>query len=193
MNSRHPSRNPLRSGTVAASAALLGFCAALVACAEEKQPQAHAEAPPREPATMGMANMQPRSELPNTATAANVSISPDILRACNIPDADAYFAFDSAHLTSFDDTPLDALATCFATGPMKGKKLSLVGHADSRGAPDYNMTLGQSRADAVATSLTGKGLERANVVTTSRGAMDATGREETGWAHDRRVDVMLAP
>ncbi len=26
----------------------------------------------------------------------------------------------------------------------------------------------------------------------TRGAMDATGKDETGWAHDRRVDVMLA-
>ena len=30
------------------------------------------------------------------------------------------------------------------------------------------------------------------VTTTSRGALDAIGRDETGWAHDRRVDVMLA-
>jgi peptidoglycan-associated lipoprotein len=165
----------------------------LAACGEEKQPQTHAAAPPSQPATdMGVTNMQPL-EPANTATASNVSIAPEILRACNIPDADAYFAFDSARLTSFDSTPLDSLAACFTSGPMKGKKLSLVGHADPRGTPDYNVTLGQSRADAVAGYLKEKGLEGANAVTTSRGAMDATGREETGWAHDRRVDVTLAP
>jgi hypothetical protein len=32
----------------------------------------------------------------------------------------------------------------------------------------------------------------ANAVATSRGALDATGHDETGWAHDRRVDVLLA-
>jgi peptidoglycan-associated lipoprotein len=192
----------LRYGSVVVPSALVaGLCLVLAACGEEKEPQAHAAAPPSQPAmgtgttgmsSMGMTNMQV-SEPPNTATAANVSIAPDVLRACNIPDADAYFTFDSARLASFDSYALDSLATCFTSGPMKGKKLSLVGHADPRGTPDYNVTLGQSRADAVAGYLKVKGLEASNVLTTSRGAMDATGREETGWAHDRRVDVTLAP
>jgi peptidoglycan-associated lipoprotein len=156
------------------------------ACGGEKQVQAKAPAPaPAAPA--GVTNAQP----PNTPTASTVVIAPEILRACNIPDVDAYFAFDSSKLTSFDLSPLDALATCFATGPMAGRTLRLVGHADPRGTPEYNMTLGQSRADAVSGYLAGHGLAPKQVTTTSRGAMDATGREETGWAHDRRVDVFL--
>jgi peptidoglycan-associated lipoprotein len=196
MDSMDRKSSLLRYGSVIVNSALAaGLCVALAACAEEKEPQAYAAAPPSRPATgmaMGMTNMQAQ-EPPNTATASNVSIAPEILRACNIPDADAYFSFDSARLTNFDSAPLDSLATCFTTGPMKGKKLSLVGHADPRSAPDYNVTLGQSRADAVAGYLNGKGLERSSIATSSRGAMDATGREETGWAHDRRVDVTLAP
>jgi peptidoglycan-associated lipoprotein len=120
-----------------------------------------------------------------------VAISEEVLRACNIPDGDAYFAFDSSRLTEFDHGPLDAVATCFIRGPMAGRRLRLVGHADPRGAPEYNATLGQSRADSVATYLTDRGVNRANATTTSRGAMDATGHDETGWAHDRRVDVLL--
>jgi peptidoglycan-associated lipoprotein len=54
------------------------------------------------------------------------------------------------------------------------------------------MTLGQARSDAVAAYLGDHGLNRSQVSTSSRGAMDATGRDETGWAHDRRVDVLLA-
>jgi peptidoglycan-associated lipoprotein len=129
--------------------------------------------------------------VPNTPTAANVRISEEILRACNIPDADAYFEFDSSRLTSFDTTPLDALAKCFSSGALAGRQMRLVGHADPRGAADYNMTLGQSRADSVATYLHQQGLSRSAMTTTSRGAIDATGRDETGWAHDRRVDVLL--
>jgi peptidoglycan-associated lipoprotein len=129
--------------------------------------------------------------LPNTPTAANVHISDEILRACNIPDADAYFAFDSSRLTTFDAAPLQAVARCFENGPLAGRQMRLVGHADPRGTAEYNMTLGQSRADAVASYLSGEGLRHDLVTTTSRGAMDATGTEETGWAHDRRVDVML--
>jgi peptidoglycan-associated lipoprotein len=161
---------------------------AVVACGGEKQVEAKAPTPAAMPA--GRTNVQP-SSVPNTPTASNVAISSEILRACNIPDADAYFAFDSSQLTSFDVSPLDSLATCFTTGPMAGRKLHLVGHADPRGTSDYNMTLGQSRADAVSSYLSGHGLRPSQLTTTSRGAMDATGRDETGWAHDRRVDVYL--
>jgi peptidoglycan-associated lipoprotein len=136
-------------------------------------------------------NAKPTSSVPNTPTASTVAISDEVLRACNIPDADAYFAFDSSHLTAFDHSALDELATCFIRGPLAGRSMRLVGHADPRGAADYNMTLGQSRADAVATYLATEGMKRTQETTSTRGAMDATGRNETGWAHDRRVDVML--
>lgn len=162
---------------------------AIVGCSGEKQVQAKAVAPPLlEPA--GRANFQPPSA-PNTPTASMVVIAREILRACNIPDRDAYFAFDSSTLTSFDLSSLDSLSACFTRGPMAGRTLHLVGHADPRGTPDYNMALGQCRADAVSGYLTAHGLAYKQVTTTSRGAMDATGTEETGWAHDRRVDVFL--
>lgn len=168
-----------------AGALLLG------ACGGEKQLHAAAPVVPVS-ASVGSTNAQPAPPVPNTPTASNVSISEEVLRACDIPDGDAYFAFDSSHLLAFDHAPLDEVATCFTRGPMAGHKLHLVGHADPRGTPEYNVTLGQSRADAVATYLTARGLNRANATSTSRGAMDATGQDETGWAHDRRVDVLLA-
>ena len=128
---------------------------------------------------------------PNTPTASNVAISEDIRRACGIPDTDAYFTFDSSRITSKDQSPLDRVATCFKSGPLKGRSMRLVGHADPRGATEYNVTLGQARADAVAQYVDARGLERAKTPTTSRGAMDAVGTDEGGWAHDRRVDVEL--
>ena len=140
--------------------------------------------------SIGRTNAQPMA--PNTPTASSVAISADVMKACNIPDSDAYFAFDSSNLTAFDYRSLDSVATCFTRGPMADHKLSLIGHADPRGATEYNMTLGQSRADAVGTYLAARGLSHANMTTTSRGALDATGHEETGWTHDRRVDISLA-
>ena len=127
----------------------------------------------------------------NTPTASNVAISEDIRRACGIADTDAYFAFDSSRVTGKDQSPLDRVATCFKTGPLKGRSMRLVGHADPRGAPEYNVTLGQARADAVAQYVDGRGLDRAKTSSTSRGAMDAVGTDDTGWARDRRVDVEL--
>ena len=150
------------------SMALPAMALLLGACAGESHMAAQAPAS-TETEPMGMTNMQKPVAPPNTATAANVSIAEDILRACNIPDMDAYFVFDSAQLTAFDHAPLDALATCFTHGAMMGYKMHLIGHADPRGSSEYNMTLGQSRADAVAGYLRDKGLDSGRMTETSRG------------------------
>ena len=168
-----------------------GVAVVIAACGGEKQMQGVRSPAAERAELVGKANLQPPSA-PTTPTASTVVIAPEILRACNIPDTNAYFAFDSSKLTSFDSSTLDAVATCFTKGPMAGRALRLVGHADPRGSAEYNMTLGQSRADAVSGYLRAHGLVQNQVTTTSRGAMDATGRDETGWAHDRRVDVYIA-
>jgi peptidoglycan-associated lipoprotein len=159
----------------------------LWACSHQKEALAPAAAP-----TVGQTSLQGTTQVPDTPTATTVAISEDILQACHIPDADAYFAFDSSHLTAPDHGALDAVAACFTSGPLTGRGLHLVGRADPRGTPEYNMTLGQSRADAVTAYLTARGVNPANASSTSRGAEDATGVDEAGWARDRRVDVLLA-
>jgi outer membrane protein OmpA-like peptidoglycan-associated protein len=94
----------------------------------------------------------PSPETPaQAATSGNVQVSIDILNACGLSGANAYFPFDSAHLERQDIGPLNAIAVCFTAGKLKGRSMKLVGHADPRGAPDYNMPLGQARADAVQT------------------------------------------
>lgn len=158
---------------------------ALVACGGSKPPvetPTASAAPP--PATTQTAPAQ-------SQTASNVSISDEIRTKCGIPDADAYFSFDSAHVTSKDHSPLLLVAKCFISGPLAGRSVKLVGRADPRGESDYNMTLGQSRADAVGVYLDGHGMSKSKTESTSRGSMDATGSDESGWQHDRRVDVML--
>lgn len=159
---------------------------ALLACGGSKPP---------EPTTAGST---PAAGAPSTketpaqaATSGNVQIAQEILKACGISDPDSYFPFDSSHLEKKDIKPLNDVATCFTTGPLKGRSMKIVGRADPRGQTDYNMTLGQARADAVQKYLTEKGVSSGNAQSTSRGAMDATGTDEAGWARDRRVDIML--
>lgn len=168
----------------AATAALL-----FGACNHQQQ-----AAPPATPPMLGQTSLQAPTPVSDTTAAPSgtiVAISDEILQACNIPAADAYFAFDSSRLTAPDHGTLDAVATCFTTGPLSGRSLNLVGRADPRGTAEYNIALGQSRADAVTAYLTARSVDPANASATSRGAMDATGVDETGWAHDRRVDVLL--
>jgi peptidoglycan-associated lipoprotein len=131
------------------------------------------------------------AQAPDSPTASAVRISDEIVKACGINEPDAYFAFDSANLRPEDSKVLTQVVTCFSTGPLKGRSLKVVGHADPRGGSDYNITLGQSRADSVATYLVKKGMDKSKTESSSRGAMDATGSDEPTWARDRRVDMML--
>jgi peptidoglycan-associated lipoprotein len=124
-------------------------------------------------------------------TRSNIVISDEIRRACGITDEDAYFAFDSAQIRQEDHGVLSKLATCFETGPLKGRDMHLVGHCDPRGSDEYNMVLGGRRAESVKQYLAGEGLAKAQVQTTSRGELDAKGYDEPTWSKDRRVDVML--
>ncbi|MGA2448393.1 MAG: OmpA family protein [Polyangiaceae bacterium] len=164
--------------------------AVLIGCGGE-QPAAKtpvAVAPPPPPAP------QPRLpvEAPSSPTVSAVHISEEITRTCGIAEPDAFFAFDSANVRPDDKRVLEQVVTCFSTGPLKGRTLRLVGHADPRGGSDYNMTLGQSRADAVAHYIVERGLDKSKAESSSRGAMDAVGSDEPSWAHDRRVDLLLA-
>lgn len=128
---------------------------------------------------------------PDSPQASAVHISDEIVKACGIAAPDAYFAFDSANLRPEDVHVLEQLSTCFTSGPLKGRTMKLVGHADPRGGSDYNMTLGQSRADAVKDYIVQHGMDKSKTDSSSRGAMDATGTDEPSWARDRRVDIML--
>ncbi len=157
-------------------------------CAAARPPMTSA------PPTPGVTATQPAAaplSSPAEPTRGTIAISDEIRTACGIPAEDAFFAFDSATLESTDIKPLDAVARCFTTGPLAGRPMRLIGHADPRGPSEYNMALGQRRADSVDAYIDRRGVQRSRIATTSRGAMDAIGQDETGWAHDRRVDVQL--
>jgi len=158
---------------------------AVTACGAAKPVEA------RSPTTATNAAAAQPSE-PNPApTTGTIAVAADIRAACGISDEDAYFPFDSAALESKDIGPLNAIAKCFTTGPLKGRSMRLVGHADPRGSSEYNLVLGQRRADSVGGYLDHHGLAHSRVETTSRGSMDATGSDDAGWTRDRRVDVIL--
>ena len=121
-----------------------------------------------------------------TRTGLVVAVSSSFV--ANVP---ASFAFDSANVQSQDTGTLEKVARCFTSGPLKGRTLKVVGHADPRGETEYNFVLGNSRADAVGGFLRSKGMDNAKIATSSRGELDASGSDESGWARDRRVDLLL--
>ncbi len=169
---------------------LLTLVCAAPACGSEPPPPAQSPepvvAPPPQPPPVA-ANPKP-DDNPNQS---NINISEDIRKACGITDSEAFFAYDSANVRPQDRAVLKKLADCFATGPLKGRRMRIVGHADPRGDDEYNRVLGQRRADNVKGAIGSLGLEGGRMETTSRGEDDATGTDESGWAKDRRVDIVL--
>jgi peptidoglycan-associated lipoprotein len=120
-----------------------------------------------------------------------VVIAAEIRKACALSDKDAYFDFDSAKLDGADRSVLQRVVACFNSGPLAGRSMRLIGHADPRGDTEYNMVLGGSRADNVKQYLQHQGLSGDSRATTSRGELDATGTDEAAWARERRVDLTL--
>ena len=150
--------------------------------------------PPVSPATAtGPAAVAPAAPRADTTapTSGSVHIDDRIVKACgDLPTA--HFAFDSASVAGDAAAALDALARCFLSGPLTGKGMKVVGHADARGEVEYNLALGQQRAGSVAGYLGSKGLDKARIATSSKGEFDATGADEEGWARDRKVEIFLA-
>jgi peptidoglycan-associated lipoprotein len=102
------------------------------------------------------------------------------------------FEFDQQAITPEDRDVLTLVAKCLTTGPLKGQSVKLVGRADPRGAQQYNMALGERRANAVLKYLSGLGVSAGQLSETSRGALDASGSDESTWQQDRRVDIDVA-
>ena len=78
-----------------------------------------------------------------------------------------HFAFDSAHLTSDAKHSLKALSEKLKNCPKLSVKI--VGYTDDTGTEQYNMKLGQMRANAVQSYLMGLGIKSNHIHTKSMG------------------------
>ena len=103
------------------------------------------------------------------------------------------FDYDRFQLLPEDRNVLDRVATCMTSGSFQGHKIHLIGHADPRGTAAYNLALGDRRARAVVDYLQRAGVDTSQVITSTRGALDASGRDENSWQLDRRVELKLQP
>jgi peptidoglycan-associated lipoprotein len=70
-------------------------------------------------------------------------------------------------------------------------RVLLQGNTDERGSREYNLALGQRRADAVKYALTLSGAKEAQIESVSLGEEKprTTGHDEASWAENRRVDI----
>ncbi|MBX3230171.1 MAG: OmpA family protein [Labilithrix sp.] len=184
-------------------AALAGCDAPGLTSKNAKAPNAVAKSGPVGTTQLTGATMaKPAAALPAVQTptvfSPGLSVSDVVARECGIQPREASnqtvptFDFDSTALAPADRDMLAEVAKCLTEGALKDKNVALIGRTDARGEPEYNMGLGDSRASAVQRYLVDLGVGKDRLRATSRGEIDATGTDEEGWAHDRRVDIELA-
>ncbi len=102
------------------------------------------------------------------------------------------FGFDSARLTAEHEPLIDAAVADFRANGATA--ISIVGHADSVGAPEYNRALSQRRAEAVSAALLRRGVPQDALVTAWRGEEDPATVTADGVREplNRRVVISIA-
>ena len=98
-----------------------------------------------------------------------------------------YFAFDNSTISSEYETVLAAHAAYLSQNP--SVKVTVEGHADERGTPEYNIALGERRAKAVAKYLQALGVQADQISIVSYGEEKPLllGQTAEAYAKNRRA------
>jgi peptidoglycan-associated lipoprotein len=103
-----------------------------------------------------------------------------------------YFDFDTARIRSEYSEVLSAHARRLSAKPDLSVRLE--GHADERGSREYNIGLGERRAQAVRQVLMLQGVPSAQITTVSYGEERpaVSGSTEEAWERNRRVEIVYS-
>ncbi len=101
-----------------------------------------------------------------------------------------YFAFDKSDLDAAARAVLDGHAAWLNAN--SDASIKIEGNCDERGSREYNLALGQQRADSVRDYLAARGVSSSSIDTVSFGEeMPACkGNGEACWAQNRRADIV---
>jgi len=133
-----------------------------------------------------------QSGVGGTSTAGTMGGNP--LRDPNSPlsKRSVYFDFDSFTVKDEYRSLVEAHAR-YLQG-QRSARMTVQGNADERGSREYNIALGQKRADAVKRMMQLLGVQDSQVETVSFGKEKpkAVGHDESAWAQNRRDDIVYA-
>jgi peptidoglycan-associated lipoprotein len=101
-----------------------------------------------------------------------------------------YFDFDSSEIKGEGTDIVAAHAKYLAANP--GTRVRLEGHTDERGSREYNIGLGERRAQSVRRALLLQGAADTQISTVSYGEERPAvpGHDEAAWAKNRRVEIV---
>jgi len=158
--------------------------AAIAGCASKVDLDKPAPVENRPVAQTPVAQPQPAAE-PKIAT---VDLAGELAKTVDGKRV-VYFDFDSYVVKSDYQGIIEAHAN--RLNKLKTVSLRLEGNTDERGGSEYNLALGQKRAEAVAKSLETLGVQAGQVEPVSFGKERpaAEGHDEAAWSKNRRVEL----
>ena len=166
-----------------ATVILLASATTLAACAK-KAPE---ELPPPPLSTTAPATGPATAPAPTGPTVGSQAHFEDAVNGQNV----IFFDTDRFNIDSVDAAALQAQAQYLSRYPQI--RITVEGHADERGTKEYNLALGERRANAVQRFLIVNGANRGQIETVSYGEEKPAvmGTDDSSWAQNRRVELIF--
>jgi len=123
------------------------------------------------------------------ATAAAGQADPMADPTSGLTKRSVYFPFDVDAIQESDKETIQAHGTYL--GSHEDRKVRVEGNADERGSSEYNLALGQRRANNTKKALVlgGAKAEQVEAISYGEERPQAVGHDETAWAQNRRADI----
>lgn len=136
----------------------------------------------------GCSSNKPVETVEEVVEPVAVEVVEDTVEEAVVIDTTFYFEFDSSSLTMAARAALMLHAEQLTASP---RAVRLEGHGDERGSREYNMALGERRANAVRDFLVIQGVNAGSVETVSYGEERPAemGSGEMVWSKNRRVEL----
>ena len=114
-----------------------------------------------------------------------------LAEARNVLTAMIYFDYDKSEITEQSRAALDAKLPLLNANT--DLRIRVTGHTDNRGSDEYNIALGQRRAETVKRYLVQRGIDASRIETVSRGEEQAVaqGEDESAWSQNRRAEFEI--
>lgn len=158
---------------ILSSTLVLAACGSAVKLDEKAQVEDRSAADPRAVSTVSTGSTDPLNDPKGVLAKRSV-----------------YFDFDSYAVKDEYKPVVDAHSKYLTAN--KGRKVVIQGNTDERGGREYNLALGQKRAEAVRKSMSLLGVADSQMEAVSFGKEKpkATGSDEASWAENRRADIV---
>ena len=184
----HPIRRTLGTAVLAAGPAAACSPAAARPSWTRRRSKA-ATCRPKAPPAAGAAGCRQRGTAQSSVATVDLSKSGAGAAGGMLAQRIVYFDFDSFVVKDEYRPMLEAHAKVLSAN--RSKRMMLEGHTDERGGREYNLALGQKRAEAVLKSMVLLGVQDNQLEAVSFGEEKPAvpGSDEAAWAKNRRVEL----